>query len=149
MRMRPPSRCACVGSDGFLAAFVAVTGLLHCNCRGTGAEPGARAGGGGAPSASDVPRVCTSGGSGTRDPDVAAVCVSVCVAWKLQAPSWADSAARPSEPGETLLCLYPCSSDSSPDPASTAPPHPTPNAVGFGSLGILFLRSLLSLSGQT
>lgn len=132
VRMWPPSRGACVGSDGFLAAFVTVTGLLHCNCRGTGAEPGGQTRPGrGAPSASDVPHVCTPGGSGTRDPDVAAVCV--CVAWKLQAPSWADTAARPNEPGKPSFAFTPAT--------LTLPliQFPPPRALGFGSLGILFL----------
>lgn len=57
-----------------------------------------------------------------------------CVAWKLQAPSWADPTARPREPAETLLCLYLCNSDPSPDPASTPK-----GRVGSRYLGILFL----------
>lgn len=58
VRMWPPSRCACVGSDRSLASFVTVTGLLHCNCRGTGAELGGIPCPAGAPSASDRPHVC-------------------------------------------------------------------------------------------
>ena len=52
VRMWPPSWCACVGSDPSLASFVTVTDLLHCNCRGTGAELGGIPCPAGAPSAS-------------------------------------------------------------------------------------------------
>ena len=52
VRMWPPSWCACVGRDPSLASFVTVTDLLHCNCRGTGAELGGIPCPAGAPSAS-------------------------------------------------------------------------------------------------
>lgn len=79
------------------------------------AGPGA----GGAPSASDAPHLCKPRGSLARVTQTWLPCGAVRVAWKLPARSRADTAARPGEPGETLLCLYPCNSDPSPEPAST------------------------------
>lgn len=149
MRMRPPSRCACVGSDGFLAAFVAVTGLLHCNCRGTGAEPGARAGGGARPQLQTCP-VCARPGALARVTQTWPPCVCLCV-WRGNCRRRAGQTPPPAlaNPGKPSFAFTPAALTLPLIQLPPPPPHPTPNAVGFGSLGILFLRSLLSLSGQT